>query len=150
MSCNVNTLVERERERKIVETHLDTVSCGDDPAFGDDGRPALVFELARLVLPQRHLPGPLSVAGHTPTNDSSAPSIEELPAADLGVVRARVESVEGSGATFGTDGVVLQRNIDLRRVLTDVISSNIRPVSQSVSQSGSYPRPTSRSHSRRH
>ena len=142
MSCRVNIM--RERERRA-GTHLDTVSGRDDPAVGDHGCPALVFELARLVLPQRDLPRPLGVAGHTPTNDPSAPPIEELAAADLGVVRVRVESVEGSGATLSTDGVVLQRNVDLRLVLTDVISGNIR-------QSGGvyfYFRLTSPSHNRR-
>ena len=96
------------------------------------------------ILPERDLPRPLGVAGHTPTNDPSAPPIEELAAADLGVVRVRVESVEGSGATLSTDGVVLQRNVDLRLVLTDVISGNIR-------QSGGvyfYFRLTSPSHNR--
>ena len=117
----------------------------DDPPVGDDGCPTLVLELARLVLSERDLPRPLGVAGHVAAHDPPVASIEELAAADLGVVRVRVESVEGSGATLSTDGVVLQRNVDLRLVLTDVISGNIR-------QSGGvyfYFRLTSPSHNRR-
>ena len=110
------------------------MSCGDDPPVGDDGRPALVFELTGLVLPQRDLPGPLSVARHVPAHDPPVPAVEELPATDLGVVRVGVESVEGSGAALSADGVVLERNVDLRFVFTDVISSNIRSVSQSDSE----------------
>ena len=36
--------------------HLDAVGRGDDPPVGDERRPALVLELAALVLPQAHLP----------------------------------------------------------------------------------------------
>ena len=49
-------------------------------------------------------------------------------------MRVGVESVEGSGSALSTDGVVLERNVDLRLVLTDVISSNNRSVSQTDSK----------------
>ena len=48
----------------VLLLHLDAVGRGDDPPVGDERSPALVFELAALVLPQAHLPGPLGVAGH--------------------------------------------------------------------------------------
>ena len=100
--------------------HLDAVGRGDDPPVGDERRPALVLELAGLVLPQRHLPRPLRVAGHVPAHDSRRS--EELPSADLTVVRVRVESVEGSSSAFRTDGVVVKRNVDLGFVFANVIS----------------------------
>ena len=112
-------------------SYLDTVSCSDDPPVGDDGGPTLVFELARLELSQRDLPRPLGVARHVAAHHPPAPPVEELAAADLGVVRVGVESVERPGAALRTDVVVLQRDVDLGLVLTDVIPANI---SQSVSQ----------------
>ena len=110
-------------------SYLDTVSCSDDPPVGDDGGPTLVFELARLELSQRDLPRPLGVARHVAAHHPPAPPVEELAAADLGVVRVGVESVERPGAALRTDVVVLQRDVDLGLVLTDVIPANI---SQSV------------------
>ena len=71
---------------------LDTVGRGDNPGVRDKSRPAFVLELSRLVLSERHLPRPLRIAGNVPAHDTGRP--EELPPADLAVVRVGVERVE--------------------------------------------------------
>ena len=87
------------------------MSSRDDPAVGDDGRPALVFELAGLVLSERDLPGPASVPGLGPVDDPAlppsqtarlSPSSEDL-ATDLlqCLVNKHRSVLHTPGATFG-------------------------------------------------
>ena len=72
-------------------------------------------------LSEGDLPGPLCVAGHVAAHDPALP--HELAAADLTVVRVGVEGVEGAGAALGgAHVVVVQRHVDLGRVLADVVS----------------------------
>ena len=104
----------------VIASPLDTVSCCDGPVVTEQSSATLVQEGGRPPLPQRHLPRPLRVARHVPAHDSRRS--EELPSADLTVVRVGVESVEGSGSAFRTDGVVVKRNVDLGFVFANVIS----------------------------
>ena len=72
-------------------------------------------------LSEGDLPGPLCVAGHVAAHDPALP--HELAAADLAVVGVGVEGVEGAGAALGgAHVVVVQRHVDLGRVLADVVS----------------------------
>ena len=97
------------------------MSSSDDPAVSDQSSATLVFELAALVLPQRHLPRPLGIAGNIAAHDPTV--ADKLPPADLTVVRVGVEGVKGPGSSLGCAHiVVIQRNVDLRSVLADIMS----------------------------
>ena len=105
----------------VTAHYLDTMSCSDNPLVCDQSCSTFVFELSTLVLPKGHLPWPLSVAGNIATHDTTIP--DKLPATDLTVVRVGVEGVKGSCSSFSsTDIIVIQGNINLWCVLTNVVS----------------------------
>ena len=80
--------------------------------------------MSDAYLSEGDLPGPLCVAGHVAAHDPALP--HELAAADLAVVGVGVEGVEGAGAALGgAHVVVVQRHVDLGRVLADVVSEEI-------------------------
>ena len=100
------------------------MSSGDDPVVGDQSGSTLVFELATLVLAERHLPGPLCITGHTAAHYPAL--AHKLPAADLTVVRVGVEGVECPGpALCRAHIIVIQGKVDLRSVLANVVSEQI-------------------------